>query len=195
MAHVLASDGLTPWGQAGAIILALYLFLSIIIGLALVAALMFGLAWIRQKAELLRQLRPQVMQMNQVVEVARRGDPLPSQVADNRIIAAVAQAPRVAENIAARASSIEQSVDRGSQRVADVVIELHARTVMIKGMAKAFFFPGLIRVRRAAPGVYAVQAEQEQEAEREQEVEQAAVVEQSQVEEPPMEQEIIIRRR
>ncbi len=74
MDYVLASDGLAPWGQAAAIVLALYLFVSIVVGLALVAALMFGFAWIREKAELLRRLRPQVMQINQAALATKRGD-------------------------------------------------------------------------------------------------------------------------
>ena len=40
--YVLAGDPLAPWGQASAIILALYMFVYILIGLAVSAALMFG---------------------------------------------------------------------------------------------------------------------------------------------------------
>jgi hypothetical protein len=178
MMLVLASDGLAPWGQAAAIILALYVFVSILVSLVLVAALMFGFAWIREKSELLRQLRPQITQLNRAAHAAKRGEPLPAKVADNKVMSALVQVPRVAENVAARASSIEQSVDRGSTRVAGAVIEFHARTAMVKGMARAFFLPGLTKARPVAQ-------------EQEREMEPAAAV-QAHDEEPPMEQEIII---
>jgi hypothetical protein len=184
MDYVLASDGLAPWGQAAAIVLALYLFVSIIVGLALTAALMFGLAWIREKAELLRQLRPQVMQINRAAIAAKRGDPLPSEVADNKIVSTIVQVPKIAGNVAARTSSIEQTVDHGSQRVANVVIEFYARTAMVKGMARAFFLPGLTKARPVAPVVQTVK-------QPEPEAEQIQVVQAPQ-EERPLEQEIVI---
>lgn len=190
MLSVLASGGLAPWGQAAAIILALYMFISIIIGLALAAALMFGFAWIREKSELLRQIRPHVSELNQAAIAVRRGDPLPQEVADNKVISAVAQVPKMAENIAARSSGIEQKVDQGSERVAQVVIEFYARTAMVKGMARAFFLPGLTRARPAPPLAHPVTLPQEQEQEREEEPIEVAAA--GPREEPPLEQEIVI---
>jgi hypothetical protein len=49
LAYVLAGDPLAPWGQAAAILLGLYMFVYILIGLALAAGLMLGLTWVRQK--------------------------------------------------------------------------------------------------------------------------------------------------
>ena len=187
MDYVLASNGLAPWGQAAAIVLALYIFLSIIIGLALAAALLFGFSWIRQKSELLRQLRPHIVELNKAAIAARRGDPLPREVADNKIMSAIVQVPKVTNNIAARASSIEQKVDQGSDRVAGAVIEFHARAAMVKGMAKAFFLPGLTRSRPAAPLVQTVK-------QQEREPEQTQVV-QPPREERPLEREIVITQR
>ena len=189
MNYVLASNGLAPWGQAAAIILALYLFLSIIVGLALAAVLLFGFAWIREKSELLRKLRPQIVQLNKAALASKRGESLPREVADNKIIAAVVQAPKVASNVAARASSIEQKVDQGSDRVAQVVIEFHARTAMVKGMAKAFFLPGLTtRPRPASPIAQPVAQPQTPEPEQ-------IEVAQGPLEERPLEQEIVITQR
>lgn len=186
MILTLASDGLAPWGQASAIILALYLFLSILVGLVLVAVLMFGFAWIREKAELLRQLRPQIVQLNQAAHAAKQGDPLPPRVADNKVVSAIAKVPRMADNVAARTSQLEQNVDRGSAHVANAVIEFYARTAMVKGMAKAFFLPGL--TRRTQPVASVVQTiTQEQEREEEQ-----VVVLQGYEAEPPLEREIVI---
>ena len=100
--------------------------------------------------------------LRHVIQLLIDGNPLPAQMADNRIITTVAQAPRMAENAAIRASNIEQGIERGSQRVADVVIEFHARTAMVKGMAKAFFLPGLTRKRLVVPVSQPIQQEQEQ---------------------------------
>lgn len=185
MSVVLASDGLAAWGQVAAIVLALYVFVTLLVGLVLAAALMFGFAWIREKAELLRQLRPRITQLNRAVIAARRGDPLPPDVADNKVIAAVAQAPRMVERVATGASNMEQRVDQGSQRVANAVIEFHARTAMVKTMARAFFLPGLARTRPVAPVVQTVTQQQMREPE-------PVAVAQVPIEEPPLEQEIII---
>ncbi len=94
--------------------------------------------------------------------------------------------PKIAGNVAARSSNIEQTVDRGSQRVANAVIEFHARTAMVKGMARSFFLPGLTRTRPVAPVVQTVK-QQEQELELEQ-----IQVAQAPQEEHPLEQEIVI---
>ena len=192
MGYVLADGGLAPWGQAAAIIIALYVFISIIVGLVLTAVLMFLFAWIREKAELIKMLRPTVLQVNEALEASQRGDPLPPGVADNKIIAAVAKVPKVAATLPARASSIEQKVERGSDRVANAVIEFRARTEMVKGMARAFFLPGLTRPRVSVPIEQPIQAEREQVAEPQRE---EVVIAERAGEEPFMEQEIVIRSR
>jgi hypothetical protein len=183
MGFVFASDVLAPWGQAAAIILALYIFLSIIVGLALAAALLFGFSWIREKSELLRKLRPQIVELNKAALASKRGDPLPREVANNKVISAIVQAPKMASNVASKASGIEQKIDQGSDRVAQAVIEFHARTAMVKGMAKAFFLPGLTRRQPAAP-----LAQQEQAPE-------TLEVKQPPRDERPLEQEIVISQR
>jgi hypothetical protein len=195
MDFALASNGLAPWGQAAAIILALYLFISILVGLALVAGLMFALAWIREKAELVRDLRPQIARLNQAATALKRNDPLPREAEDHKIIAAIAQAPKVVDNTAARVGDIEQKVEQGSQRVADAVIEFHARVAMAKGMAKAFFLPGLTRRVRPIPappvqtGIQEAEREPEQ-PEQEQVLEPVAAARDSEA--PPLEREIVI---
>lgn len=166
LGSVLVSGDIAGWGQAGAIVLAFYLFFSIVISLALTAALMFALVWIRSKAELIKKLRPNVNELNQALVAGQKGDPLPQELAHNRIAQAASQVPRIAAQMPAAASSVEQKVERGTDRVAEVVIELRARTEMVKGMARAFFLPGLTRrTRQVAP---VEQAAVEREIEREQ---------------------------
>jgi uncharacterized membrane protein YccC len=189
MGYVLASSGLAPWGQTAAIILALYTFVSIIVGLALVAALMFAFAWLREKSELIKRLRPTINETNSALEIVKRGDPLPSEMARNKLVSAVAQAPKIATSLPSRASSIDAKVERGSERVADVVIEFRARTQMVKGMARAFFLPGLTKRR------ISVSAELPRQIEREQIIERAEIAPaRREQEERPMEREIVITR-
>lgn len=185
MGYVLADGGLAPWGQAAAFIIALYIFISIVIGLALAAALMFLLAWLRDKSELIKKLRPTVNEMNEALEASRRGDPLPAEMANNRLVKAVAQIPKVAATLPERSSAIGQKVEQGSDRVAGAVIEFRARTQQAKAMARAFFLPGLARSRGIAPTTPAQQVEQIVQAERERAGEIVR-------EEPQMEREIVI---
>jgi hypothetical protein len=134
--YVLAGDPLAPWGQASAIILALYMFVYILIGLAVSAALMFGFAWVRQKAELIKKLRPTVESVNHSLEEANKGELPPPRPGENKVVRAIAEVPM-------RVTTVEKKVDEGSERVAHAVIEFRARTVMVKEIAKAFFLPGL----------------------------------------------------
>lgn len=179
----LVSNGLAPWGQAAAIIIALYTFISVIVGLVLAAVLMFLLAWLREKSELIKQLRPHLDQVNQAILAEKRGDPLPREVADNKLVQIVARVPKTAETLPQRASNIERKVEQGSNRVAGAVIELRARTEMVKGMAKTFFLPGLTK-RRVSPPAPVTLIEPPAR-------EQVAAAE-TRREEPPMEQEIVI---
>lgn len=133
---VLAGDPLAPWGQAAAIILSLYMFVYILIGLVLAAGLMFGFAWVRQKTELIKKLRPTVDSVNHSLEEANKGELPPAGADENKVVRAIAQVPMQANNI-------EKKIDNGSERVAQAVIEFRARTVMVKQMARAFFLPGL----------------------------------------------------
>lgn len=141
-------NGVSTWGQLAALILILYLFLAILMTLVLSAALMFILAGLREQAEHLRRLRPAISRLNHALVLAQRGEPLPPEFIDHQLIQIVSQIPRVTATLPAKASAVEQKVVQGSDRVAHTVIELRARTEMIKGMAKAFFLPGLTRTRR-----------------------------------------------
>jgi hypothetical protein len=133
---VFASDPLAPWGQASAILIALYLFVVVLIGLALALVLLLALAWVRQKTELIKRLRPTVDSVNSTSEAAIQGKLPPPSNSENKLIRSVAQVPEYT-HIA------EEKVEAVSDRVAHAVIEYRARTEMVKGMAKAFFLPGL----------------------------------------------------
>ncbi len=160
MQYVLAS-GPAPWEQAlatggriAAIILVVELLFFVVIALALNVGLTFAFGWVREKAELVKKLRPVVDSVNAKTEAAIRGTlsaggasdiiKLPAETADtiNTAMHTVAQIP-------AQAHAVEEKIEQGSDRVAHAVIEFRARTVMVQGIVKAFFLPGLtIRQRR-----------------------------------------------
>jgi hypothetical protein len=136
MAFVLAGDPLAPWGQAAAIVLLFYVLVLVIIGIALAAVLMLGLSWVREKAELIKRLRPTVDSINKTTEAAVRGDMSVVQANDNKVMRTIAEIPSYVH-------TFDNKVEKGSERVAGAVIEFRARTVMAKQMVKSFFLPGL----------------------------------------------------
>ena len=136
MLYFLVSDPIAPWGQAAAIVILIYLLVSILIGLALALGLMLGLTWVRQKAELIKMLRPTVNSVNTTADEAIKGTLPPPGPRDNKIVRKVAEIP-------AYAHTVEEKVEQGSDKVAGAVIEFRARTQMTKQIIKAFFLPGL----------------------------------------------------
>lgn len=132
----LASDPLATGGQIAAIIVLIYLVTFILIGLVLALVLLLGMAWVREKIELIKRIRPVVNSVNTNVQAAIDGTLPEPREDENKII-------RTAEEIPAYTHTLEKKVDQGSNRVADTVIEFRARTVMAQTMLKAFFLPGL----------------------------------------------------
>jgi hypothetical protein len=137
---------LAPWAQIAAIILVIELFFFVLIGLALNAGLTFLSGWVREKAELIKKLRPIVDGVNATTGAAIKGTLPAAGANDNKIVRAVAEIP-------ARASSIEEKINQGSDRVAGAVIEFRARTAMVQGILKSFFLPGLNRPASHMPAI------------------------------------------
>lgn len=191
MGYVLADSGLAPWGNVAAIILVCYLFVSALLGLATTAVLALTLVWIRKKAELLKRVRPKIDLVNTALENAQQGEALPPEMAENHLMQAVSQVPRIAATLPAKASAIERQVEQKSDRVAHAVIELRARSAMVKGMAKALFLPGLTSPR-TAPSVYIRQTESR--AEEVEEREKEPIEEHMEHETPPYEEMTMVQR-
>jgi hypothetical protein len=155
------ADVLAPWGQAAAIILALFLFVNILVGLALTAALAFVFAWVRDKAELIKKLRPTIDAINQAItapeDVKVKVTLDKADAAQHRLAEVVQRVrgmeiPQKLEQVQHQAQSVSERVDQQASRVAETMIEVRARTEMVKGMLKAFFLPGLIeREKIVAP--------------------------------------------
>lgn len=138
MQYVFASDPIAAWGQAAAIILVIELFFFVLIGLALMGGLMFGLARVRQKVELIKRLRPTVESVNTTTEEAIHGTLPPPGPDENKVVRTIAEVP-------AKIDDVEKKIDKGADRVAEAVIEFRARTMMVEGMVKAFFAPKAVK--------------------------------------------------
>jgi len=139
-------QALAPWAQIAAIILIIELFFFILIWLAFNAGLTYLSGWVREKAELIKKLRPVVDNVNATTGAAIKGTLPAAGATDNKIVRAVAEIP-------ARASSIEEKINQGSDRLAGAVIEFRARTAMVQGIVKSFFLPGLNRPTTRIPAI------------------------------------------
>ncbi len=131
-------------GQIAAFILILELLVFVLIAVVLNGVFAFAFTWIREQAELVKKLRPVVDSVNATTEAAMKGTLPAASANDNKIVRTVAQIP-------AQAIAIEGKIEQGTDRVANAMIEVRARTVMVQGIVKAFFLPGLTTRQRRLP--------------------------------------------
>jgi len=143
---MVMGDILIQLGQVAAIILLIYLLVNILIGLALAVGFMFAAAWVRDKAELIKKLRPTITSVNEAIRnpEAAKGESANGLVKAIHSIQAVA-IPQKIEGVEHSVQSVEQKVEQGADRVASAMIEFRARTAQVQGVLKAFFLPGLTR--------------------------------------------------
>ena|SRR5690349_12235233 len=143
MMHIMLGDStlLASLGQIAAIIICLFFFLFIVLLLAFHLLMSFLTSWLREKAELLKLLRPVVESVNTAHTAVQRGDPPDEN--QGLVVRTVATLP-------GRLQNIDQKVVRASDRVVGTVIEMRARGAQAKAIARAFFVPGLARRERAS---------------------------------------------
>lgn len=139
-------DILVQLGYVAAIILLIYMLVNILIGLALAVGLMFATAWVGDKAELIKKMRPTIRDVN---EALRNPEAVKGESAHGlvKVIHTVQTAaiPQKVAGIEHNVQSVEQKVNQGADRVASAMIEFRARTAQAQGVLKAFFLPGLTR--------------------------------------------------
>lgn len=123
---------ITTVGQIAAIIICLFVFIFVVVALAFNLAMAFGLGWVREKANLIKMLRPVVESVNKASDGAVHGsDPAENQ---NAVVRTVATVP-------VQMNAIDKKVEQTSDRVANVAIEVRARVEQGKAIARAFFRP------------------------------------------------------
>ena len=143
---IVTGDVLVQLGYAAAIILLIFMLVNILIGLALAVGLMFATAWVGDKAELLKKLRPTIRDVNEALRNPEsvKGESVQGLV---KVIHSIQTAaiPQKIEGVEHGVQSVEQKVNEGADRVAGALIEFRARTAQAQGVLKAFFLPGLTR--------------------------------------------------
>jgi hypothetical protein len=134
MVHfVLAVNAtLAAWGQIAAIIIGLYALIFIVIALAFNLGMAYGLAWLREKANLIKLLRPTVVMINETTKAALKGIPPPE--SENPVVRVIAEGPFYVR-------TVDEKVTQASSRVSQAIIEFHARTEQAQSMVKAFLSP------------------------------------------------------
>lgn len=126
-------------GQIAAFIICLFVLISVLLAVAINIGLAFGASVLRDKAELIKKIRPYVDSINQETAEAVRNNELPEQSA-NPVARAVASMP-------VRVNAIDRKVEQTSDRVANAAIEFQARKEQIKMVARAFLLPGSLKPR------------------------------------------------
>jgi hypothetical protein len=154
-----SADLVAQLGQIGAIIVALYFFLIVVILIVVSLLLVYLNAWLRQQVRLVHQLRSIIENIDTALH-APSSETLPAVLEpDNRLGQALqaihkvqsVQVVQLAQNTQKQVDSIGKRVEPVTDRIADGVIEFRARTVMVQGILKAFFLPGLIKPKPHSP--------------------------------------------
>jgi hypothetical protein len=152
-------DLLTTLGRIAAIILTLYLFLFVLLFIVVSGLLLAGNTWLRDKVGLIHQLRRIIESIDADLHTPPT-ETLPATVeSDNRLgqvlqaihTAQSVQVIEIAKNTQKQVNNIENKVEPVADRIADGVIEFRARTVMAQSMLKAFFLPGLVKLKPREP--------------------------------------------
>lgn len=130
-------------GQIAAIILCIFFLITIILMLAVNLGLAFVLAWIREKANAIKLLRPTVDSMNRSSEAALQGKEIEA-IEESKVAQTAAALPGSVHNI-------DQQVNEVSRKVANAAIEVRARTAQAQAIVMTFLAPNASRQKVMQP--------------------------------------------
>ncbi len=130
-------------GQIAAIILCIFFLVSIILMLAVNLGLAFVLAWMREKANAIKLLRPTVDSVNKSSEAALQGKEIEA-IGESKVAHTVAALPGSVHNI-------DQQVDQVSRKVANAAIEVRARTAQAQAIVMTFLAPNAYKQKVTQP--------------------------------------------
>lgn len=148
MNMVLATNAtLAMLGQIAAIVICLFVLIFVLLAVAFNALMAFAMAWVHEKVELIKMLRPTVESINKASESVSQG--VAPATDENTIVRTVASLPTTMH-------AIDKKVEQSTHRVLDAVIEFRARTVQMQTIVKTFFVPGLMRAKPAIPVFHGV---------------------------------------
>lgn len=135
MIHFVLADNnpaLATGGLIAAIVIGLFALIFIVVALAFNFAMAVGLSWVREKANLVKMLRPTVDSVNKTSEALVQGTPPAAN--ENKIVRVVAEGP-------VRVRTLDKQTDQIADRVANAAIEFRARTIQVETVFKSFFMP------------------------------------------------------
>jgi hypothetical protein len=129
-------------GQIAAIIICVFVFVLLLLAVIFNIGMAFGMAWLGEKIHAIKMLRPTVESVNKATESALQG--ISADQNQNVVV-------RTAVTIPTKMHNLEKKVDQRTDKVADAVIEFHARTVQAKTILKAFIFPSSMHKKQDKP--------------------------------------------
>jgi hypothetical protein len=161
MLHLILAeeDLLTTLGRIAALVLVIYVFLFAVLFFVGSLLLLYANAWVRDKVVLLHQLRTIVESIDTTIHTPPK-ESLPTAFEPDTRFGQVLQAIHtaqsvevieIARNAQKQVHTIEKRVEPVADRIANGVIEFRARTVMAQGMLKAFFVPGMVKLKSNGP--------------------------------------------
>lgn len=130
-------------GQIAAIIICIFFLITIILMLAVNLGLTFLLAWMREKANAIKLLRPTVDSVNKSSEAALQGQEVEA-IEESKVAQTVAAVPGSVHNI-------NQQVNQVSSQVANAAIEFRARTAQAQAIVMTFFVPNAYKQKAMQP--------------------------------------------
>ena len=137
-----ANPTLTMFGQIAAIVICLFVLIFVLLAIAFNVLMSFTVAWVHEKVDLIKMLRPTVESINKASESLNQG--IEPTANENIVVRNMASLP-------ANMHAIDEKVQLSTGWVANAVIEFRARTVQVQTVVKAFLLPGLTR-RRPSDG-------------------------------------------
>jgi len=130
-------------GQIAAIIICIFFLVTIILMLAVNLGLTFLLAWMREKANAIKLLRPTVDSVNKSSEAALQGKEVEA-IEESKVAHTVATVPGSVHNI-------NQQVNEVSGKVANAAIEFRARTAQAQAIVMTFLAPNAYKQKAMQP--------------------------------------------
>ncbi len=137
-----ANPTLAMFGQIAAIVIGLFVLIFVLLAIAFNVLMSFTMAWVHEKVNLIKMLRPTVESINKASESVSQG--IAPTANENIVVRKIASLP-------ANMHVINEKVQQSTDRVANAVIEFRARTVQVQTVVKAFLLPGLTRRRPVIP--------------------------------------------
>jgi hypothetical protein len=144
---VAVNATLAMLGQIAAIVICVFVLIFVLLAVAFNALMAFAMAWVHEKVELIKILRPTVESINKASESVSQG--VAPTAYENTIVRAAASLPITMH-------TIDKKVEQSTHRVVNAVIEFRARTVQVQTVVKAFLLPGLMRSKPVTPAINGV---------------------------------------